>query len=122
MSASQFAEFWQAQGYRVIETASCFWYNAYPFAYLSIPYHRPVTPSAGELVRLFLGGPSILVRYPGGADGDGRESWLFACADRDYDFASLHKKARNQTRRGLETCDIEQVDFDYLARRGHALN
>jgi hypothetical protein len=122
MTATQFAEFWRAQGYRVVETASCFWYNAHPFAFLSMPYHRIVTPSVGELARVFLGGPSILVRYPGGADREGRESWLFACADRDYDFGSLQPRARTMTRRGLETCDVEQVDFGYLARRGHALN
>jgi hypothetical protein len=29
---------------------------------------------------------------------------------------------RNYTRRGLENCSVERVDFGYLAQRGHQLN
>lgn len=106
----------------MIQTESCFWYKPHRFAFMSIPYHRIVTPSNWELARLFMGGPAMLARFPSGLGAPSRESWLFACTNRNYDFCSLHQKARSQTRRGLEACSVEQVDFRYLAKWGHRLN
>jgi hypothetical protein len=37
-------------------------------------------------------------------------------------MSALEKKARNQTRRGLENCKIEQLDFAYLEQHGAPLN
>jgi hypothetical protein len=122
MDASQFAKFWQLQGHRIIETKSCFWYDRHAFAFLSIPYHRIVEASAWELMTVFATGPSILARYPAPPEGDGRDSWLFVCTDRNYDLDSLEKKARNQTRRGIEKCKIEHLDFEYAAQHGVTLN
>jgi len=121
MNASHFAEFWQAQGYRVIETASCFWYNARRFSFMSIPYHREVAPGSSELRRLFFTGPALAARFfP--ADDSEADRGLFVCSDRNYSLGSLGKKARNQTRRGLESCSVEQIDFEYLARHGQPIN
>ena len=88
---------------------------------MSIPYHRIVSPTPWELAQLFLSGPAIMARFPTVVNGTGRESCIFVCTDRNYDFASLHHKARNQTRRGLEDCPVEQVEFRYLAEHGHPL-
>jgi hypothetical protein len=119
MTADAFAEFWRLQGYRVIETTSCFWYNVRPLVFMALPFHRGVTPSRQELLRVLMEGPSIAMRFlsPAGADGG-----LFLCSNRAYDLPALEKKARNQTRRGLENCRIEQLDFAYLAERGARLN
>ncbi len=122
MDASQFAEFWRLQGHRVIRTASCYWYDPYKFSFLSMPYHRILSPSRGELPQVWLKGPSAVVRFPTAYDGTGRIGGLFICTNRNYDLMSLHKKARNQTRRGIENCVVEQVDFHTLADQGHRLN
>jgi hypothetical protein len=122
MTVDQFAEFWRLQGHKVIETKSCYWYNPYSFSFISLPYHRLVNPQRSELVRVLLGGPAVVIRFPGVLNGIGKEGGLFICSDRNYDLSSLHQKARNQTRRGLEQCIIEQIDFAYLAEHGHALN
>ncbi len=119
MNASQFAEFWETQGYRVVETASCFWYNAQPFAFLSIPYHRAVVPERRELIRVLVGGFAIAIRFRDSAEGEGG---LFVCSERNYDLADLGVKARNKTRRGLEKCKVERVEFAHLAKAGAALN
>ena len=119
MEAGKFAEFWQMQGHRVIETRSCYWYNPKPLLFMSVPYHRAVTPLWGELVHVLLRGPAIAIRFRDPVKGLGG---LFVCSDRTYDLSCLHKKARNQTRRGLENCRIEKLDFTYLGDHGPALN
>jgi len=118
MDAAHFAEFWHMQGHQVIETKSCFWYNPQPLVFMSVPYHRTFTPSRRELRRVLLGGPAAAARFhhPAGTDGG-----LFICSNREYDLPKLHKKARNETRRGLENCSIEQVEFRYLSEHGFSL-
>lgn len=120
MTAEEFAAFWGVQGHRIIRTASCFWYNVGPLSFLGIPYHRDVSPSAGELMELFLRGPAAIVRFSGEAPP--ANGGLFVCSDRGYSLVSLDKKARNQTRRGLENSQVKQVDFTYLANAGHSIN
>jgi hypothetical protein len=122
MDAAQFAQFWQMQGYKVIKTKSCYWYSPQFLFFMSLPFHCPVVPSRSELARVLLAGPAIAVRFLSEHDGSGKDGGLFICADRNYDFKSLHQKARNQTRRGLENCLIKQIDFEYLAENGHKLN
>ena len=122
MDACQFAEFWKQQGYNVIQTKSCHWFNSQPFSFISIPYHRFVTPSRQELARVFLSGPGLAVRFPTEARENGRSGGLFVCSDRVYDLGSLDKKARNQTRRGLERNSVERIEFKDLATYGQSLN
>lgn len=121
MKAEAFAEFWKLQGHRVVLTPSACWYDAHPFAYLSIPYHRPIAPSRRELLKVWLTGPALIARYPAAHAKTGRAGGLFVCADRNYDLSALEKKARNQTRRGLENCAIELIDFSRLVEQGYPL-
>lgn len=120
MTADAFAGFWKLQGHRVIKTKSCYWYDAQPLSFLSMPYHRFVTPSREELARVMLHG--AVVRYPAFSDELQATGGMYICASRGYDFPNLNSKARNQTRRGLENCSIERVEFDYLAEHGVSLN
>jgi hypothetical protein len=122
MNAAGFAEFWRLQGHRVIKTESCYWYSPQPLFFMSLPYHRRMTPSRSELAHVLLGGPSVAVRFPTPPDGTGKEGGLFVCSDRGYDFHALQPRTRTATRRGLEKCRIEPVDFTYLAEHGHSLN
>jgi len=122
MTEGQFAEFFLRQGQRVIETRSCFWYSHRPFLYMSLPYYRPVSPSQWELARVLLGGPAVGLRFPTGLDKSSKQIGILVCEDRGYDFASLHKKSRTATRRGLENCEVKPLDFAYLAQHGQRLN
>lgn len=123
MKVSSFAEFWRLQGHQVIETDNCFWYDVQPFFFMSLPYHWTVSPSPVELRQVLLGGPAVALRFPDGArDQEEKDGGIFLCSEEEYDLYTLHKKARNQTRRGLEDCRIEQVEFDYLADNGHDVN
>lgn len=122
MTEGQFAEFFLRQGQRVIETKACFWYSHRPLLYMSLPYYRAVSPSASELARVLLGGPAAALRFPTNLDTGNRKVGIFLCSDRNYGFSSLQQRMRNYTRRGLENCTIEPVEFGYLAQHGHQLN
>ncbi len=122
MDAGQFAEFWERQGCRVIESDSCYWFSSQPLSFASIPYHRAVDPPLRELAEVFLRGPAFALRFPARRKGNRPAGGLFLCSDDSYELSSLQKKARNQTRRGLEHCRIERVEFTDLSQRGHKLN
>ena len=106
----------------MIGTQSGYWYCPHFLSALSIPYHRLISPSRMELTRVFLASPALMVRFPSFLDSTGKEGGLFLCADRAYDFHSLQPRTRTMTRRGLENCRMEQVDFSFLAEHGHSLN
>ncbi len=122
MDAGQFAEFWERQGCRVIETNSCYWFNSQPLSFASIPYHRVVDPPRTEIAEVFFRGPALAVRFLAGPAENGQSGGLFVRSKEPYDLSSLQKKARNQTRRGLEHCRVERMEFSDLAQRGHKLN
>jgi hypothetical protein len=121
MQASELAQFFRAIGNRVIQTRSCYWYNPKPFLFKSLPIHRFVDPSPAERAQVMIKGPALALRYPKTPDKPGPRGGMYVCSNRDYDFSALSQNVRSRTRRGLARCRIEQIDFDYLARHGHAL-
>ena len=122
MTEGQFAEFFLRQGQRVIETKTCFWYSHRPFLFMSLPYYRAVSPSRSELARLLLGGLAAGLRFPTDLDKSTKQIGILVCTDRGYDLSSLHSKSRTATRRGLENCHVEPLDFAYLAKHAQRLN
>lgn len=90
--------------------------------FMSIPYHRELSPSGGQLARVLVGGPSLVVRFPSSFGKCDRQVGVFMCTDKHYDLSSLHKKSRNQTRRGLDNCTVERLQFPDLERDGINLN
>ncbi len=103
-------------------TGDRFWYNPYPFTFLPIFYHdmRPV--SKKELLKLFFIGPALACRYLTPVSDPNINTGIWVCRDKNYGFGSLHQKARNQTRRALEKCSVEKVNFDYLSKIGNQIN
>jgi hypothetical protein len=121
MKASEVAKFFTSIGNRVIRTESCYWYNPQPMMYRSLPVHRFVNPSPGEIAKVLMLGPALALRYPKPPEASGRNGGMFVCRDREYGFASLSQNVRSRTRRGLARCRVEQIGFDYLSIHGHAL-
>lgn len=122
MNADEFAGFWAAQGYKVISTRSCHWYNTEPFVFLSVPFHRMVTPDRGEMLRIWLQGRALVARYLSPAEESEANGGLYVCDDRRYDIPLLGPKARNHTRVGLRSCQIEQVEFSDLVKWGYEID
>lgn len=121
MNEESYTKFMELCGHRVIETESGWWYSYLPQFYMGIPLHRPRPVSLEEIKFLHqhisrLGLVFACVNRPNA------QAQLILCKDKPYDFPSLSTKARNQTRRGLERCQVEQISFERLAREGLAIN
>jgi hypothetical protein len=80
-----------------------------------------VAPHPAERQKAFWLGPALLLRYQSADVEVGRAGGIFLCSKKDYDLHSLDSKARNQTRRGLEKCRVERIEFQALAESGLAL-
>jgi hypothetical protein len=121
MQESELAEFYRALGHRVIRTRSCFWVSAGPLQFKSLPDHKIVTPSAGELAKVMVLGPAAAVRYASESTAARTNGTLYVCSNRDYDLSSLSQNARSRTRRGLARCRVERIDFTCIVRHGYGL-
>jgi hypothetical protein len=121
METEQFAQLFARQGYRTVKTKSSLWYEIHPLCWQSIPYHKVAEPSAAEIRRLFFKHFSLLIRFFSESRHGALPGHMWVCDCRDYDFAALETKTRNQVRRGLEKNAIEPVDFAFLAKAGWEL-
>jgi hypothetical protein len=115
-------EFFERLGHRTVRTESSWWYEVKPKVLLSLPYYRLVKPYPEEICDLLNKYNLRVVRYPTTVDSFGFVSTLAVNTNPDYDLSYQHQKARNQTRRGMENCVVEEIDFDYLAENGLPLN
>jgi len=122
MKSDAFLEFLARQGYRIVKTESCYWYNAQPGFYFYFPYHKLITPRNEELKSLLEKEHCIGVRYFTPMDHIGKESFMFVCDDKKYELLSVDThNARRQTRRGLENFAIKRMEFKELAALGISL-
>jgi len=122
MNHEVFAEFLSRQGHRIVQTKSCFWYDAQPGFYFYFPYHRLITPDKDELDQLFRKNFCIGMRFFAPLDAIGKNSYMITCSDKKYDFSSIDANyARRQTRRGLDNFEIRSIDFNELSNLGFSL-
>lgn len=115
-------EFFERLGQRTIRSESSWWYEVQPRTLLSFPYYKLIEPSKEEIDELFAKHKLRVIRYPTPLNAFGFSSTLELNTDPSYDLSCLEREARRQTRRGLEDCTFEQIDFDYLAEHGLSLN
>jgi hypothetical protein len=118
MNIDIYCDFLRAIGHRVIQTASASWFDVYPRSYLAFPYHQAIEPGDTELRELFRS--ALMLRFT--SESRGVNSYYVACDQKPYDLHSLTSKARNQTRRGLESWCVERVGCDWVAACGERLN
>lgn len=118
MNSEVYASYLRAIGHKVIQTDSAYWYDVYPRTFLAFPYQRPIDPGAAEKRELFRS--ALMLRFVAAAGGV--DSYYIACDQKPYGLATLSSKARNQTRRGLENWQVEEVECNWLAEHGAALN
>ena len=116
------AEFFERLGHKIIYSPNATWYEVQPRALLSCPYYKLVEPKEEELEDLIQREKVWIIRYPTNLNNYGFLSTLAVNTNSNYDLSSQHQKARNQTRRALEQCVVEQIDFDYLLEHGLSLN
>ncbi len=116
------AEFFERLGHKIIKSESSLWYDVQPKVLLSLPYYKLIEPSYEECCGLLNKHKLRAIRYPTTLNSFGFISTLAVNTNPNYDLSCQHQKARNQTRRGMENCVVEEIDFDYLAENGLPLN
>lgn len=120
MSAEGYKTFLENMGHRVVSSGGAYWFNVHPHVYTCFPFDKIMAPDdikPGEI----LGRDGWFIRYPCALE-KGRPSFRIICNKRDYDLENLSGKARNQTRRGLENCEVRRIEFMELYDLGLKLN
>ncbi|HOR00748.1 MAG TPA: hypothetical protein PLJ35_18190 [Anaerolineae bacterium] len=121
-AAAVFAEWFRRQGYRVLRTASSYWYEAGPRVYQAIPYHWTIEPAKAELRSLLLAHGAMALRYSAPLRAPlGKVSYHIVCEDPAYDLSSLSRQARQNVCRGLDYARVEPIPLSRLAEEGWAL-
>jgi hypothetical protein len=116
------AEFLERLGHRIIQSKNAWWYDVRPGVLLSFPYYKLVEPQEEEIEALMRRHKLRAIRYPTTLNSFGFPSNLALNTNQHYDLGCQHQKARNQTRRGVENCVVEEVDFSYLSKGALSLN
>jgi len=121
MNGDLFAEWLRRQGYRVVRTASSYWYEASSRVYQAFPYHWLITPTEEELDQFLKNEQAIALRYSTPITASkGQVSYHVVLNERTYDLNILPKKARYDVRKGLSYANIESISFPRLAEEGWA--
>jgi len=115
--------FFEMLGHNIYECSDAWWYDVQPSVLLAIPYHKTIVPNDEDLMELMKKKSLKAIRYPTKLDSLGFVSNITINENKGtYNMSCLHQKARNQTRRGLENCKVEQIEFGDLAKYGLSLN
>ncbi len=120
MSSEGYAGFVAAMGHRVRQSGGVYWFNAHPHIYMSFPFDCEVDPASVDW-GVVLGDDGWAARFPCQM-AVGRPSYRIVADQSGYGMSNLSGKARNQTRRGLENCEVRLVSFEELAVVGMTLN
>ncbi len=120
MNPEEIVSFFASRGHRVVQTASCWWYNEYRQERMlqSFPLHRRVSPGADEVDEMFSNFPKALgFRFISSEDSPGQKSFIWACR-RPYELNSLTANNRSHVRRGLKRCQVRSLSFTELEQLG----
>jgi hypothetical protein len=124
MQPEEIISFFASRGHHVVRTTSCWWYEEQRHSrlYYSFPTHHPVDPSRQEIAEFFSQAPrAVGIRFLGSADARRAQSFVWVRRP-PFDLNVLAAKARNQTRRGMEACEVRPLSWDQLiasARKAH---
>jgi hypothetical protein len=106
---------------KVIKTESGFWQELYRGVFTSIPFYKPINPPKSELYNILLKTQCLAIKFVSDKQS-GEPISLLNCNKKPYDLSVLQKKARNQTRRGLEVCKIYKMNLKEISDLGYDLN
>ena len=117
------AELYERWGRRVFEADGVYFTNVDPGSRMFTPvvdhgdYSFNREQSAGILRR----GKGLMLRYPTTRQ-PGLLGGAYVCEDAGYGLSHLNKRMRNYVRRGLEQCEIRELDRAELLAQGLRLN
>jgi hypothetical protein len=121
VNAEVFAEWLRRQGYRVVRTASSYWYEAGAHVYQAFPYHWLIQPTEHELQDLLRAQHAVALRYSTPATAPcGKVSYHVVC-EGDCELEALPRQARQGVRKGLAYAPVEPIPLARLAKEGWQL-
>ena len=112
--------FASAQGMKIVEGESTLWVEKRQFFLESMPQHRRIHVSRAEANRLFLRGTAV-IRYTCD-EAEGNSSFEYVWDDKNYSLDSLHKDAKRNVRKNLDTCSVRRIPYGLLRDEGLAIN
>jgi hypothetical protein len=119
MNAEVFAEWFRRQGHKVIQTESSYWVNFGPEVYQAFPYHHLISSSDKELNDLFKREKVIGLRFSTPIESNqGYTSYHVISNQKNYDISLLERRTRQNIRKGLTNCQVEQIPLSRLAKEG----
>ena len=122
MNAEVFAEWLRRQGYRVVRTASSYWYEVSARVYQAFPYHWVIQPTEDELSQFLRQNRAIGLRYSTSVGGPmGCISYHAVYDQPCYTLDGLDRRSRQNIRAGLKNCHVEPISFERLAEDGWLL-
>lgn len=116
----EYANFLLKIGHKVSVLNNTYWYDSQPNVYQSFPFHYLIEPDNIDTSKIFCNG-GFIARFPCPIE-KGRDSYRISITDTDYDLSSLNGKTRNQTRRGLENCELRELTTQEVLNNAMTLN
>ena len=120
MELAEYVRYQELLGSKVV------WLDGIPFAeyrrrvYWSLPRWRQYDIGRAAVRRLLVRGALVAVAVT--SESTPRGVSFCVCRGPDFGFHRLHRKKRNQTRRGLEACEVRRVGWDEMRARGLQIN
>lgn len=117
------AELFERRGRRVYQSGGYWWANVDIDSryFVSLPDQICVDIRREDVDSLLRRASGVLARYPS-QERAGLPCGAYVVQDRAYTLQKLQKRTRNFVRRGLESCDIRQVERPELLEQGLQLN
>lgn len=115
-------EWLNRQGHHVIQTPSSHWYDIGPRIYQAFPYHKLITPSYDEILKLFKQSKAIAIRYSTPlSTSEGQLSYHVIYDQNQYNLGDLRSKSRNHVNAGLKYASYEPISLERLSKEGWAV-
>jgi len=122
MNETHFAEWLKLQNFRVIKTASSYWYNAGTRVLQAFPYHWIIQPGEEEIRTLMRENGIFALRYSAPVQSiHGKISYQTLYDDKNCNLDQLDRRSRQNVKRGLNNCIVERIPFERLANEGYVL-
>jgi len=115
------ARFLELRGHRVFEALGTFWSHYRGPFFCSLPYQREIDPDPAEIREMMRKHRVWCLRHRS-RNRTGVPSGLYVCRPREYCVERLSRQYRRHVSRGLEMCDIREVDPAELLVEGWQLN
>ena len=115
------ARFWELRGRRVVEANGILWGQYKDPFFTCLPFQLRLDLEPDELRSIFRKTGVKALRFPS-RNHAGMKAGMYVCRPQGYGLQSVARTQKGQVSRGLEVCQIREVDPDELRVEGMQLN